>query len=193
VVAGLLLTLAAMRIVSNQLFGISTYDPITIAVVIAAGGGSRSGRPATGLPAARRSWIRWWPSVTNNTAASRSLAGNSKVNLPLAQILSSAAYTGSRLFFGRLEFPEKTDITAGVKYKVMSCEKHQPANNAHTQGPAHLTSRALVPAAIGIAPNNAAMVVIMMGRKTRDTALKNCFPSGKSPAGARRPKRNLFA
>ena len=25
-----------MRIVSNQLFGISTYDPITIAVVIAA-------------------------------------------------------------------------------------------------------------------------------------------------------------
>ena len=35
-VAGLLLTLAAMRIVSNQLFGISTYDPITIAVVIAA-------------------------------------------------------------------------------------------------------------------------------------------------------------
>ena len=36
VVAGLLLTFAAMRIVSNQLFGISTYDPITIAVVIAA-------------------------------------------------------------------------------------------------------------------------------------------------------------
>ena len=36
VVAGLLLTFAAMRIVSNQLFGISTYDPITIGVVIAA-------------------------------------------------------------------------------------------------------------------------------------------------------------
>jgi putative ABC transport system permease protein len=35
-VAGLLLTFAAMRIVSSQLFGISTYDPITIAVVIAA-------------------------------------------------------------------------------------------------------------------------------------------------------------
>jgi putative ABC transport system permease protein len=36
VVVGLLLTFAAMRIVSNQLFGISTYDPITIATVIAA-------------------------------------------------------------------------------------------------------------------------------------------------------------
>ena len=36
VIAGLLLTFAAMRIVSNQLFGISTYDPVTIAVVIAA-------------------------------------------------------------------------------------------------------------------------------------------------------------
>jgi len=36
VVAGLLLTFAAMRIVSSQLFGISAYDPITIAVVVAA-------------------------------------------------------------------------------------------------------------------------------------------------------------
>jgi putative ABC transport system permease protein len=36
VVAGLLLTIGAMRIVSNQLFGVSTYDPITIGVVIAA-------------------------------------------------------------------------------------------------------------------------------------------------------------
>jgi putative ABC transport system permease protein len=36
VVAGLLLTFAAMRIVSNQLYGISAYDPMTLAVVIAA-------------------------------------------------------------------------------------------------------------------------------------------------------------